>query len=116
MSKSKKRPLKSSFPLGAPLTFGAASAKQVAQSTVKEIPVLDEQLNRLTGAAENVEHQARRLHELADRLFGIVGVEGQSGAPTPAPVSSIGKLNEAHERLDQARVSLTAAVNRLEAL
>ena len=109
MSKSKvSKRAQSALSIGLPPKQSVNEAKQ--------LPLLEEQLNRLTGAAENVETQAQRLHELADRLFGLEGVEGKGGEPIPSPLSSVGKLNDAHERLGRARVSLAAAVSRLEAL
>lgn len=113
MSKSK---VQISGPSRSTLMFDIASAKLLAQNNAKQIPLLDEQLNRLTDAAEDIERQAHRLHELADRLFGMDSVEGKAGEPIPSPLSSIGKLNDAHERLSLARGSLAAAVNRLEVL
>jgi hypothetical protein len=96
--------------------FAEVPARNQVVKEAKQIPLLEDQLSRLTGAAENVETQANRLHELADRLFGVEGQEGKAGEPIPSPLSSIGKLNDAHERLGHARASLAAAVNRLEAL
>lgn len=96
--------------------FAEVPARSQAVVGAKQTPVLEDQLRRLTGAAENVESHAQRLHELADRLFGVEAAEGRAGEPVPSPLSAIGQLNEVHERLGRARVSLAEAVNRLEAL
>lgn len=80
------------------------------------VPILERQVERLDESAEDVERQAKRLHILADRLLGMESAEGKASDTAPAPSHSVGKLNEAHERLAGARGWLDLAVNRLEAL
>lgn len=99
------------------ISYAGQSALGASNALEQVTPVLEGQAKRLNASAQDIEGLANRLHALADRLLGQTPVgDGKAGAPTPAPTHSIGKLNDAHGWLENARVNLSSAVSRLESL
>ena len=101
-------------------TYGYLNPQQALPQGLPEtapVSILEAQVKRLTGSAQDIDVAATRLHALADRLTGSEPTDpGKAGLPAPNPVSSIGKLNEAHEWLETSRARLSQAISRLERL